>query len=457
MGEKQTAEGSLLEALGIMKLEVTELGPVKRALKIEVPEEDVRREFERAYAALNRQVQVPGFRPGKAPLALLEKRYAKAVEEDVIRRLVPDYYDRAIRQAGLSPVVVEVPPLERVKIRKDAPLSFTATVEIKPKIELRDYRPPNPISLKPDKRTVTEEQVAQVLDRLREQHAPLGAAPAGTVLADGLYAVLDVEGFLDLAPLEGTKKEGQLHKVGSKVPILGIEVDGHLVGKKEGELVEIPQPYPATHPDPRLAGKTVTFRVKVAGIKQKQLPPLDDEFAKDCGPHASLAELKEKIQAEMERALKRDIEEGYKDQVLKRLADTHHFDLPETLLERELLAMLRQSLEARRRQNPGAAALEDPAMRQEEVKRMKEEYLPEAKRRVKIGLILEAIAEKEGLHVDEEDVAAEIAKLAAALRMAPEEVRRLVDANEDSRDELRGRILADKALDFAYRHAVIQG
>jgi trigger factor len=140
-----------------MKMEVTELGPMKRALKIEVPAEEVAQRFVLAYKELNRQVRVPGFRPGKAPQALLEQRYAKAVEEDVVRSLVPDFYDRAVRQAGISPVVVEIPPLERVKIKRDAPFTFTATVEIKPKIDLRDYKAPNPISLKPDTRTVTEE------------------------------------------------------------------------------------------------------------------------------------------------------------------------------------------------------------------------------------------------------------------------------------------------------------
>src|SRR5215213_194311 len=103
-----------------MNVEVTELGPMKRALKIEVPAQEVTQRFSRAYTELNRQVQVPGFRPGKAPLAILEQRYAKAVEEDVIRSLVPDFYDRAIKQAGISPVLVEIPPLERVKIKKDA-------------------------------------------------------------------------------------------------------------------------------------------------------------------------------------------------------------------------------------------------------------------------------------------------------------------------------------------------
>lgn len=441
-----------------IKLEVIELGPIKRSLKIEVPQEDVNKEFDRAYADLNRQVRIPGFRPGKAPLALLEKRYAKEIEEDVVRRLVPSYYDRAIRQAGIVPVIVEVPPLERVKIKRNAAFTFTATVEMKPTIELRDYRPPNPISLKPDKRTVTDEQVNQTLEALREQQAQLDAVPPGTPLAQGHFAILDVEGLLEGAPLEGAKKEGQLHKVGSKVPILGIEVDGHLIGKKEGELVEVAQPYPETHPDSRLAGKSVTFRIRVRAVKQKKLPDLDDEFAKDCGPYTTLAELKDKLRSEMERALKKDIEETYKDAILKRLNETHHFEVPETLVEREVAAMVRQTLERRRRQKGGVADLDSPAKRQEEIKRLREEHLAEATRRVKVGLILEAIVEREGLTVDEDDIAAELKRVSSELKLSPEEVRRLVEAGgEESLDDFKGRILADKALDFVYRHAVIQG
>ena len=141
-----------------MKMDVTELGPMKRALKIEVPADEVTQRLAKAYVELNRQVNIPGFRPGKAPLALLEKRYAKTVEEDVIRNLVPDFYDKAVRQAGIVPVHVEIPPLDRAKIKKDEPFTFTATVEIRPNIELRDYKAPSPISLKPDKRTVTDDQ-----------------------------------------------------------------------------------------------------------------------------------------------------------------------------------------------------------------------------------------------------------------------------------------------------------
>lgn len=441
-----------------MKLEVTDLGPTKRALKIEVPEDEVTRRISQAYAELNRQVRIPGFRPGKAPVALLEKRYAKAVEEDVVRSLVPDYYERAVRQAGIVPVVVEIPPLERVKIKKNAAFSFTATVEVKPTIELRDYRPPNPISLKPDRRAIDEEQVSQALEGLREQQAQLHPAPPGKVVADGDYVTLDLEGFVDGAPVEGTKKEGEPHTVGSKEPILGLDVDDRLVGKTQDEVIELQQPYPDNHPDGRLAGKTVVFRLRIASVKEKRLPALDDEFAKDCGHYESLQELRDKVAEEMERALERDKEEKYKDTILKRLEETHHFEIPETLLERELSAIVRGVLQRQKRQGRGDVEPEHLAGRQAEIKQLREQHLAEAKRRVKLGLILEAIADREGLTVGEEDVAAEINRLAMELKLPAEDLRKLILAGgEESREELRGRILADKALDFVYRHAVIQG
>ena len=438
-----------------MKMEVTELGPMKRALKIEVPADEVTQQFSRAYLELNRQVQIPGFRPGKAPLAILEKRYAKTVEEDVIRKLVPDFYGRAIKQAGISPVVVDIPPLDRVKIKRDSPFTFTATVEIKPTIELRDYKSPNPISLQADKRAVAEDQVDRALEVLREQQARLDAAPPGAALAEGDYAIVDLEGFLDGVPLEGTKKEGQLHRVGSKAALLGIEIDAHLIGRQEGDVAEIPQTYPVSHPDQRVAGKTVSFHLIIRGIKQKKLSPLDDEFAKDCGPYTSLHELRDKLRGQMEKALKKDIEDSYKDTLLKRLIDTHHFDLPDTLVERELSTIVRQKLQARQR---GKVTDSLPAPDAEELKKIREEHRQEANRRVKAGLILEAIAEKEGLSVSQDDLNNEVTRLATELRVPMADLVKMIQAGgQDSVDELRARILADKALDVVYRQAVIQG
>ena len=438
-----------------MKMEVTELGPMKRALKIEVPADEVTQQFSRAYLELNRQVQIPGFRPGKAPLAILEKRYAKTVEEDVIRKLVPDFYDRAIKQAGISPVVVDIPPLDRIKIKKDSPFTFTATVEIKPTIELRDYKSPNPISLQADKRTVAEEHVDRALEVLREQHAQLDEAQAGTVLSEGDYAIVDLEGYLDGNSLDGTKKEGQLHKLGSKAALLGIEIDAHLIGKQAGDIVEIPLTYPESHPDQRVAGKAVKFLLVIKGVKQKKLPSLDDEFAKDCGAYASLHELKDKLRGQMEKSLKKDIEESYKDTLLKRLVDTHHFDLPDTLVERELSTIVRQKVQARQR---GKVTDSLPAPDAEELKMIREEHREEANRRVKAGLILEAISEKEGLSVSQDDLNNEVTRLATELRVPMADLVKMIQAGgQDSVEELRGRILADKALDVVYRQAFIQG
>jgi trigger factor len=434
-----------------MKMEVTELGPMKRALKIEVPADEVTQRLARAYVELNRQVKIPGFRPGKAPLALLEKRYAKTVEEDVIRSLVPDFYDKAVREAGIVPVLVEIPPLDRVKIKKDEPFTFTATVEIKPKIELRDYKAPSPISLKPDKRTVTDEQLDRGLEVLREQHARLEAAPAGHTIVDGDYIVLDVHGTLDGAPLEGTKKEGQLHKVGSHASVLGLEIDSHVGGKKEADVLEISQPYPASHPDPRVAGKTVVFTLTIKSVKEKKLPALDDEFAKDCGPYTSLQEIKDKLRSGMEQALKREIEDTYKDTIIKRLVETHHFDLPETLVERELEAIIRQHVQQQKDGTQEAPGTEN-------LTSLRQEHRDEAARRVKLGLILETIAEKEGLTVTQDDFNAEIMRLASELKMPAADLVKMVKAGgQGSIDELRARIFEGKALDFVYRNAVIQG
>ncbi len=441
-----------------MKLEVTELGPMKRAIAIEVPEDIVNQEFDRVYVDLRRQVQVPGFRPGRAPVAMLEKRYAKAVEQDVIQRLVPTYYQKAIQEAGVTPVLVEMPQLERLKVKRNASLNFTATVEIKPSIDLREYRPPNPISLKRDARTVTDEDVEQALERLRERQSRLEAAPSGTPLDEGLYALVTIEGSVDGKPVDGSKKEDVLHRVGSKEPVLGIGIDEALMGKREGDSAEIVQDYAASHPDTRLAGKAVTFTVSILGVKQKTLPTLDDEFAKDCGDCDTLETLKDRIRSELERMLKRDTEQGYKDQIIERLVTMHHFDLPETLVERELQTMVRQRLMEEQRGKTGRLALNDPAHMEAEATRIKQEVTPESRKRVKIGLILEAIADKEGVSVSDQEIQEEFTKLAQGLRVPLADIHKMVESGgQSSRQEFEDRIRADKALQLVYQNAVIQG
>ena len=431
-----------------MKLEVTELGPVQRSVKIEVPAEDVTQRFDAAYADLKRRVHIPGFRPGKAPLALLEKRYAKAIEDDVLRELIPDYYRRAMKETGFDPVTVDIPPLERMKIKKGAPLIFTTTVEIKPIFELREYKG---LTLKQDTRTIDDEELAKAMQILRQQHAQLEVVQEDREIAEGDYVQARIEMFEGAAPLEGVKPENHLIRVGDKAPISGIMIDEALIGKKKGQVVEARQPQDA-EPESR----NLTVRATILELKSKVLPELDDEFAKDLGDYKTLDELRDKVKAQLEQGLHRDIEEKYKDQLMKRLVDVHHFDLPESLVQRELDAMI-QNARQRRRMTWAEAHGAADEMPPEEARKLREEFLPMAKERVRLGLVLEAIAKKEGIAVAESDVEHECHLMARAMKVETAEIQKLLlSGGQEAVEDLRSRILADKALQFVYQKAIIQ-
>ena len=235
-----------------------------------------------------------------------------------------------------------------------------------------------------------------------------------------------------------------------------MDVDEHLIGQAASSRVDILQEYPANHPDERLAGKTVTFRIAVDAIKQQTLPDLDDEFAKDCGDYENLDNLRTSIREQLDSLLKRDIEDGYKEQIIDRLVTMHHFDIPEPLIDRELQTMVRQKM--LRDHQKGQGGMDEPLKLQEEAKRLQQELQPEAKKRVKLGLILESLSEKEGLSVDDDDIEEEITKLAASVKMPIEEVKKMIEAGgQQSREEFRERILAEKAIQLVYQFSVIQG
>ena len=428
-----------------MKLEVTELGPVQRAVKIEVPAEDVTKRFEVAYADLNRRVHIPGFRPGKAPQGLLEQRYAKAIEEDVLRQLLPDYYRRAMKETGFDPVTVDIPPLERIKIKKGTPLVFTAAVEIKPIFELREYKG---LTLKQDKRAIDNDELAKAMQVLRQQHAQLEVVKEERGIAEGDYVQARIEAFEGTVPSEVMKPENQLLRIGDKAPIAGLVLDDALLGKTKGQVVEVTA---------EAADKPITLRATVQELKAKVLPELDDEFAKDLGDYKTLGELQDKVKTQLEQGLQRDIEEKYKDEIMKRLVDLHHhFELPESLVQRELDAMI-QNAHQRRRMTWAEAHGEPERMPPEEVRKLREEFLPTAKERVRLGLVLEAIAQKEGITVAETDIEQECRLMARAMKVEPAEIKKLLlSGGQDAVEDLRSRILADKALQFVYQKAIIQ-
>lgn len=423
-----------------MKVEIQELSPVKRAIKIEIPQEVISKEFAQAYATLRRQVKVPGFRPGKAPVSLLERRFSKEVERDVAQKLVPDYYRKAIEQTGLSPV--ELPSIEQVMLKKDAPLSFTALVEVRPKFSLADY-----VGLKVARQAISvgEQDVDKALVQLQHQHSQLEGYDEGHAVQTGDYVIIDFEGFAAGVPLPDSRAEGYLLEVGSNTLIS--EIEGALIGKKRGEDLEVPVTLSQDHRNRQLAGQEVLFKIKVHEVKRKVLPVLDDDFAKDLGL-TSIQELREKIRTEIRNRLESERTAQEKEQLVKQLIDHHAFEVPPSMLEREFQDILYR-MENQRRLAGSAAPTETP-----DPMTLEKEYRPIARDRAKGRLILQSIAEQEKLAVTPQEIDQEIALIARGMKSTTQEVKYWLLSQEGALDRLKMKLLERKALDFVYSKAV---
>ena len=425
-----------------MKVAVEEISTVKKSLTIEVPEEIVAKELSSAYTDLNQRVRIPGFRPGKAPRSLLEQRYAATVEEDVIRRLVPDYYQRAIKETGLRPV--ELPTIEKIEMKKNAPLSFTAMVEIAPPISLGAY---TDLKAEKPKMEVTNLEVDKALESLQEQHAQLTACPDDHRVAEKDFVVIDFQGTMDGRPLEGGSRQNQPVQIGSNTMIPGFEEQ--LINHRRGDRVKIQTSFPKDYPKAELAGRPVEFEVTIREVKQKTTPPLDDEFAKDVGPFKSLDELKTRLRDDLTARFKMEQERAVKSALLKQLTESHSFEVPASLVEQELreaIARLEQRL-------PKGVTLEQAKIDPQAVRK---EIEPSAREKVKGRLILAAIADREKLTVSKEELDSALARTAQELKLSPEDVKRLILSQDGHLDVFKDRLLEDKTLDWVVSKAVIE-
>lgn len=425
-----------------MKVAVGEISTVKKSLTIEVPEEVVTKELSSAYTDLNQRVRIPGFRPGKAPRSLLEQRYAATVEEDVIRRLVPDYYQRAIKETGLRPV--ELPTIEKIEMKKNAPLSFTAMVEIAPPISLGAY---TGLKAEKPKMEVTNLEVDKALESLQEQHAQLTACPEGHQIAEKDFVVIDFQGTMDGRPLEGGSRENQPVQIGSNTMIPGFEEQ--LINHLRGDRVTVRTSFPKDYPKAELAGRPVEFEVTIREVKQKVTPALDDEFAKDVGPFKTLDELKARLRDDLTARFKMEQERAVKSALLKQLTEAHSFEVPASLVEQELreaIARLEQRL-------PKGVTLEQAKIDPEAVRK---EIRPSAEEKVKGRLILAAIADREKLTVSKEELDAALARTAQELKLSSEDVKRLILTQDGHLDVFKDRLLEDKTLDWVVSKAVIE-
>ena len=414
-----------------MKAVVEDISTVKKKLNIEVASDAVTREMDKALADVAKKAKIPGFRPGKAPKTIVEKHYGEEVRNEVLHRLLTESYLHALQEHNLNPV--EVPQIDNVSsLAKGSPLTFTATVEVRPNIELGTY---DGIEVKEENLSVSDDEVNQTIDRLRDMYAQLEVVE-GRPLEKNDTAIIDFEGFRDGKPIEGAKSAGYALSIGSGSLIPGFEEQ--LTGMNRGETREIRVTFPADYNNKELAGKEASFTVALKEIKKKVLPELNDEFAKDIGNNATLAELKEGIKKDIEARKRDEQASAQREAVLAKLVDAHSFDVPPGMVERELQSMAKSQATRMARSGVDVKSFDYPKFR--------DENRLLAEKRVKGLLLLDEIADKEKIEVADQEVNNAIAAMARSAGQTVESVKKYYESTEGGLDNLRASLTREKTL-----------
>jgi trigger factor len=418
-----------------MKIQVETLSPVERKVTIEVDPERVAKELDRAYTGLSRRVKLRGFRPGKAPRKVLERQFKTEIEQEVAQKLVSDTFTEAVRVESLP--VVAAPSVSITDgVEEGKPLRYSARVEVKPKLDPKDYKGLE-VTRKPPE--VTDEMVAGELTKLQESMAQLVAAEGRFEAQEGDWAVIDHEGSIEGMPFEGGKAEGVTVKV-AQGPVSEGNIP-QLAGKKIGEVVELDEPFAEDHRNPALRGKTAHMKVTLQGLKVRQLPQLDDTLAKNVGIEGveTVDALRTRIKSDLEKREQRRAESELKDALVKAALAKNEFEVPQALVERAIDTMIEGAAERFARQGVDIRQL------QLDMARMRADLRDQALLQVRGALLLEAIADTEKVEATDEDLQAEIARIADELGLPLAKVQQQVRGGE-ARDALKSRIREEKAL-----------
>ena len=407
-------------------------------LEIEVDVDTVSAAIDKAFKKVAGQVNVPGFRKGKVPRAIFEAKFGvESLYRDAIDFILPDAYSAAVKETGIQPV--DRPDVDFETFEKGQPFVFKAKVTVKPEVQLGDYKG---IEV-PDKSTeVTAEEINEELERLQQRHAELVVLEEGTA-EKGDVAVIDYEGSVDGVPFEGGKGEKHSLELGSNSFIPGFEdqVVGMAKDSEKDVVVTFPEEYHAEH----LAGKEAVFKVKLHDIKRKNLPALDDEFAKDVSEFETLDEYKQDIEKRLKERKQKDKDLAIESTVIEKAASAAEVEIPQAMIDSETDRMVQEFGNRLRMQGMNLDLYYQFSGQNEEA--LRTQMKDEAEKRVRSQLVLEAIADAEKLEVTEEDLTAELESLSGVYKQSAEELRGIIESNgtlEDFKLDLRTK----KAVKF---------
>jgi trigger factor len=406
-------------------------------LTFEVSAEEFNKALDKAFKKVVKDVQIPGFRKGKIPRGLFEKRFGvEALYQDAVDFVLPTAYMKAVEEADIEPI--DQPEIDIDQIEKGKPLIFTAKVMVKPEVKLGEYKG---LEVENEEVEVTDEDVMHDLEHQRERHAELVVKEEGEI-EEGDTAVIDFEGFIDGEPFEGGKAENHSLEIGSGQFIPGFE--DQLIGKKSGEELEINVTFPEDYHAKEFASKDATFKVNIHEVKSKELPELDDEFAKDVDDEVeTLEELKNKTKEQLLEQRKQNAENKKRETLIEKASENAEVDIPEVMIENELDQMVKEF--EQRLQMQGMTLEMYSQFSGQDKDELKEQMREDAEKRVKTSLTLDAIVEAEGLEASDEDVEKELDKMAEMYGTDKEQIRKMLGANTDAiKKDLKKR----KAIDF---------
>ena len=417
-----------------MQITFNKVGGLTKKLKIVLPKEEVSKELDAGFQKIKNDVNIKGFRRGKVPRHILEKTYGQQVRAEVAEKLVQATYFDAVEKKKLD--VVAHPEIKSPVFEKDGSFSYEAEVDTRPQFELSEYKG---LEIEKEEISVSDEEIESEIERMRKENAPLRSVEDRTAQENDL-AIVDFDGFHNGEQLKEVHGENVTVDIGTGRH--GQEFENKLVGMNKGEESSVEVDFTADSPNPVLAGKKVEFKINLKEIKERVLPDLDDEFAKDVGEEfdtlAALREhIRERIHAEKEVALKGEVY----DRIMQKLTEANEFEVPSRLVQFEIDEYIKQTEETLKR---GGLTLESAGVNRAEAE---ERYRDTAVKRVKGDFILKKIAEMEDIKVLDEDLNNGFARIAKQYNMTVPEVQGYFK-NRDDMLPFIGEILNEKILEF---------
>jgi trigger factor len=425
-----------------MKVSVEEISVIKKKIHVEVPEDEVKKEVDSFYSDLKKKAKIKGFRPGKVPREILERYFKDYAKGEILQKLIQDTFPKALSETTLAPV--SQPVFDPKELEGGKPFEYSAIVETKPEIKIEGYVG---LNLEGKKETVKEEEVEERLKNLQNLHAQLKTISDPRPVQTGDYVLIDYEAKEGGKPLEEGKGVDVAVEVGSGRFIPGLEEN--LVGLKPEEEKEAEVSFPEDYGYRKWAGKTFVFHVKVKEIKEKILPPLDDEFAKDLGDYESLEALKTKLREDLQKEREKELDRQLKDQIVDQLIKQNPMEVPPSLVEEQTHALIS---ETKMRLASQGMELKDVGMNEE---KLHGDYEPMAERQVKTFLIIEKIATQEGITVSDEEVEGRLKEISERSRKKFDAVKRYYEKN-GLLPEVKAGVLSEKTLNFLLEKADVK-